>query len=210
MFFNVKKDGLAALPLRMPLAVASALGLIALCGVYQPALAGPGHDHDDEQVPAVMPGVALPRFTAVSERFELVGVINGEHVTLYLDDADTNAPVVDAELTLAFGAEKIVAERHAAGEFEAQLSAAPAAGVVLVTASVTTAQESDVLTGELDIHEAEDEAAAQDAPAWRKFLPWGALGGIAFVGIGAGVARSRRDGPSSGDRRGNADDGGAA
>ena len=39
-----------------------------------PAWAGEGHDHGD--APAAMAGPALPRFTAVSELFELVGVLD--------------------------------------------------------------------------------------------------------------------------------------
>ena len=45
--------------------------------------AGDGHDHGEATTSAG--GPALPRFTAVSETFELVGVLNGKQLTLYLD-----------------------------------------------------------------------------------------------------------------------------
>ncbi|NCV59747.1 MAG: hypothetical protein EBW47_13355, partial [Betaproteobacteria bacterium] len=38
------------------------------------AIAGPGHDHGDTAPQAT--GSALPRFTAVSEDLELVGIVN--------------------------------------------------------------------------------------------------------------------------------------
>ena len=59
----------------------------ALCAAAilaaSPAWAGPGHDHGDAAPAAV--GQALPRFSAVSETFELVGVLSGKQITLYLD-----------------------------------------------------------------------------------------------------------------------------
>ena len=49
----------------------------------QLAIAGPGHDHGDTAPQAS--GSALPRFTATSEDLELVGILNGKLVTLYLN-----------------------------------------------------------------------------------------------------------------------------
>ena len=69
-----------------------------LAGVTPQALAGEGHDHGDAPAPAA--GPALPRFTAVSELFELVGVVDGKHITLYLDRFADNSPVKDATLEL--------------------------------------------------------------------------------------------------------------
>ena len=60
--------------------------------------AGDGHDHG-EAAPAPA-AAALPRFAAVSDDFELVGVLNGQRLTLYLDHAADNRPVTDGELTL--------------------------------------------------------------------------------------------------------------
>ena len=61
-----------------------------LAGVTPQALAGEGHDHGD--APAPVAGPALPRFTAVSELFELVGVLvvgtlSLMHPELFLHDA---------------------------------------------------------------------------------------------------------------------------
>ena len=57
----------------------------ALCAAAilasSPAWAGPGHDHGDAAPAAV--GQALPRFSAMSETFELVGVLNGKQIRSY-------------------------------------------------------------------------------------------------------------------------------
>ena len=68
------------------------------------ALAGDGHDHGD--APAASSGPALPRFAAVSETFELVGVVNGKRLTLYLDRYADGSPVKGAKLELELGGVK--------------------------------------------------------------------------------------------------------
>ena len=74
------------------------------------AHADDGHDHGDAT--PVATGPALPRFAAVSDIFELVGVLNGKHITLYLDRAIDNAPVTDAQIELEVAGEKHTAEKH--------------------------------------------------------------------------------------------------
>ena len=110
-----------------------ALLLVAITGVSLSAAAGPGHDHGDE-TPAASAS-ASPRFVAVSESFELVGVLDGKQITLYLDRADTNAPVKDAKLEVEFGGAKLKLEALAPGEFKAVLNEAPKPGVIPVTAN---------------------------------------------------------------------------
>ena len=62
------------------------------------AIAGPGHDHGDTALQAT--SSALPRFTAVSEDLELVGIVNGKLITLYLDRFKDNSPVNDAQIEI--------------------------------------------------------------------------------------------------------------
>ena len=60
---------------RPALKAAHAALLIALAVCVPMARAGEGHDHGSEAPAAA--SQALPRFTAVSEAFELVGVLSG-------------------------------------------------------------------------------------------------------------------------------------
>lgn len=145
------------------------------------ALAGPGHDHSDEPA-AAGEGPGLPRFVATSELFELVGVVNGTKLTLYLDHSATNAPVKDAKVELEMGGTKVAVSPHAEGEFEATLAAALKPGVIPITATVSTAKDSDLLAGELDLH-AEGPAKAAAAPMpWKTYVTWGA-GGLAVLAV---------------------------
>ena len=136
----------------------AALSVITALLLPEPARADDSHDHGDA-VP-VASGPALPRFSAVSDVFELVGVLKGRHLTLYLDRAADNAPVLDARIELEIAGERLEAEPHD-DVYEVVLAAEPRPGVVPVTATVTAGNEIDLLAGELDLHE---EAHSDAAP----------------------------------------------
>lgn len=129
------------------------------------AMAGDGHDHGEAPAAA---GPALPRFTAVSESFELVGVINGKQLLLYLDHFADGSPVKNAKLELELGGVKVAVEPHADGEFEAALPAILKPGTLAIAATVLAGEESDLLAGELDLH---GESTHAENPASHKELP---------------------------------------
>jgi hypothetical protein len=147
--------------------------------------AGDGHDHGE--APVAVGGPALPRFTAVSETFELVGVVNGRHITLYLDRYADGSPVKDASLELELGGVKVPVEAHAEGEFEATLAQALKPGVVSVAATVIAGEETDLLAGELDLHEAPDEHVADGGSRthdWKEYVLWGGGAGAGLLVLG--------------------------
>ena len=165
--------------------------LMALAGMGSPAVAGPGHDHGDEAA-AATGGAALPRFTAVSELFELVGVLNGRQLTLYLDRSDTNAPVKDAKLEIEFAGAPLKLEPQGPGEFSVTLAAAPKPGVIPVTATVIAGTETDLLAGNFDLHDSHADAKAAALHGWKRYVPWIAGGGVMLVLAALGVAWRRR------------------
>lgn len=170
-------------------ATTGALALSTLWALAAPAAAHDGDDHANEAASAGS-SAALPRFAASSETFDLVGVLDGKHLTLYLDHAASNAPVENATLELELGGAKVALERHGAGEFEATLAAAPTDGVIAVSASVIAGDASDLLAGELDIHH--DTAAATAAAwNWRSAAPWAAAGLFALLAAVLGLRRRR-------------------
>ena len=131
--------------LSRPLAIV--LTMAGLLTVAIARAAGEGHSHGDEQPNASSPG--LPRFAATSDLFELVGVVNGTQLTLYLDRSDDNSPVKGAKLELELGGAKIDAKPSADGEFEATLAQPLKPGVTPVTATVMAGTENDLLAGEI-------------------------------------------------------------
>ncbi|MET0333139.1 MAG: hypothetical protein ABW190_02625, partial [Rhizobacter sp.] len=130
-----------------------------------------------------------------SELFELVGVINGKQITVYLDRFTDNAPVKGATLALEVGGEKIALKERAEGEFEGTLAKAPAIGLTPVTATVAAGKDNDLLATDLDVH-AEAHAEAH-VHSWKEYLAWavGALVAlVALAWIARRVRASRRSG----------------
>lgn len=167
------------------------LPLLALVATLQ-VQAGPGHDHGDE-APAST-GVALPRFAATSDLFELVGVLDGKTLTLYLDRAASNEPVPKAEIELEFAGAKLSPKAQADGSFVVSVAQVPGDGVHAVTATVTVGEEADLLAGELDLHLEKGKTDEHAHIDWKR---WGiALGGVG-LGIAALVAFLRRKRSSS-------------
>ena len=142
----------------------SALGLALVLGlVPSAAMADAGHDHGE--APAAAAGPAMPRFAATSDLFELVGVLDGQKLALYLDHAGDNSPVKEAKLELDIAGTRVPVTRVADGEFQAALAAPLAEGVSPVTATVVAGADTDLLAGEVDIHAA---AHAHNEPAGRR------------------------------------------
>jgi len=166
------------------------LGWAAWIALAAPlAWAGDGHDHGE--APASSAGPAAPRFAATSETFELVGIVNGKQLTLYLDRYADGSPVKNAQLELELGGVKVPVEPHADGEFEATLVQELKPGVVSVAATVIAGEETDLLAGELDMHE---EAHAEEAPhthGWKEYALWAAIAGGALFVLAALLRRLR-------------------
>ena len=154
-----------------------------LCAAFftaAPAWAGEGHDHG-EAAPAAV-GQALPRFSAVSETFEIVGVLSGKQITLYLDRFADNSPVGGAQIELEIGGAKFIAQKQGEDEYEVVLPEAPKEGVLPVTATVTAGTEVDLLAGELDIHDMAHADEAAHTHSWTEYAGWGA-GGLAALAL---------------------------
>lgn len=175
------------------------LGLAALL-LSVPAHADDGHGHGHGEAAPVASGPTLGRFAAVSDAFELVGVLNGRNITLYLDRTADNVPVVDAEIELDIAGEKHTAQPHE-DFYEVELAAEPAPGTLPIAATVKAGEATDLLTGELEHHDedAHADAAVRTRP-WTRYAAWTASVAAAFAvlfTIGRrrmAASRSRRTG----------------
>ena len=129
-----------------------------------------GHDHGTATTAAA--DSSQPRFTAVSETFELVGVLSGKFLTLYLDRANDNSPVKDAKLELELGGVKLDVKPRGEGEFEAMLAQELKPGMTAVTVTVVAGQETDLLAGELDLREGAQPDVSVGSRPWKKYATW--------------------------------------
>lgn len=115
------------------------------------ALAHEGHDHGDE---APLPATSMdtgPRATSQTEDFELVAAMNGDTLTLYLDDVDTNEPVRGAKVEIDSGAVKATASMQAPGVYTATAPLLAKPGRHPVMVSVETDDKADLMNVSLEI-----------------------------------------------------------
>ncbi len=130
-------------------ACAAAAGL--LLTHVGPAPAHEGHDHGEPPgAGARMP--ASPRVVATSERYQLVGIVEGEVLVVYLDRADDNAPVTGATIEISLDGKPFKAElqeKTATYEVTAPLLRKPGSYEVLAT--LTEGSADDLLVGTLTI-----------------------------------------------------------
>jgi hypothetical protein len=155
------------------------------------ARADAGHDHG--AAPTAAAGSGQPRFAAVSETFELVGVLSGKLLTLYLDRADDNSPVKDAKLELELGGVKLDVKPRGEGEFEATLAQEIKPGMTAVTATVIAGQETDLLAGELDLRESAQADGSVASFPWKKYATWSIAALLTLVVLAWGLRRLRID-----------------
>ncbi|MEQ1647009.1 MAG: efflux RND transporter periplasmic adaptor subunit [Hyphomicrobiaceae bacterium] len=99
--------------------LAAALRAFVLALLAVPSQAGPGHAGDEGHAhdAATATSVQSPRVVAVSENFQLVGILKNNQLTLYLDEEMNNAPVKDAVVTVTWGDKIVVAGKQADGTY---------------------------------------------------------------------------------------------
>ncbi len=71
--------------------------------------------HDEMQAAAASGAPGLPRLVVSSETYELVAVLEGERLTIYLDRFEDNVPVTDANITATVSDEPMIAQPSGAG-----------------------------------------------------------------------------------------------
>lgn len=149
-----------------------------------PARADDGHNHGSAPVDTSAP--ALPRFTASSDLFEMVGIIDGSSLTLYLDHFADNAPAAGAKVALEIAGAEVPLQESQPGEFHGTLAAALPVGTSAVTATVVDSTDTDILAADL-VRQADTHGESATGRSWKRPLLWAVAGlasaAIAFVFI---------------------------
>ena len=154
-----------------------------------PLRAHEGHDHGDG-APAVAPAASVAaRFSARTDVFEVVGVLAGGELWLFVDRAANNAPVDQAEVELESGGYKARAERSAPAVYRLKAGPLANAGRHAVTVSVSAGDDADLLVASFDNTPAALAAAAVVTDPRR---PWMAGGALLLAAIAGGVWFIRR------------------
>lgn len=166
------------------------LGSLLLAGT---AVAHEGHDHGAPPPPVT--NTIAPRIDASSNDFEIVAIVRGDRLRLYLDTFKTNEPVRDAEIEVdtAAGILKAVADRDGAYEVAAPWLLRP--GTYDLAITVQASGIVDVLTGTLTVPPSTPPASGLGgvrerlsslAAAWSRDQVFWAVAALAFLaGLGA-------------------------
>jgi hypothetical protein len=125
--------------------------MVALTFIISPtSYAGPGHDHGDEK-PNQQQAQTLPRFYAESDLYEVVGVINGKEITLYLDRYSSNELVKGAKIEIDLDGSKISSEPHGDGEYLFRLKNKIKDQPTAITITINNDDVTDILAATIDL-----------------------------------------------------------
>lgn len=154
--------------------------LFGLLLVLSPVTVLADEGHGDHGAPPSAPSAALaPRIEAQSEDFELVAVLDGARLTIFLDRFASNEPVPNARIEIEGGAYKALAQPGADSVYTAPGKAFTKPGQYPLVFTVRTANASDLLNGTLVVPQPAGHQSAHGRD-WTQWLAWPA-GGLAVV-----------------------------
>lgn len=157
------------------------------------SVAHEGHDHGEaDKAPAV--SSAYPRVAARSELYEIVGILKDNQLSIFIDDAVTNAPISDAALQVTIGdSGPIEAERTPNGTYTAALPDRKLTGSVDVIFAVTAMKGDDLLVDSLTLPPAASPPRGQER-GWLSSGRSAAVFTLAALGFGLLFGYSSRRG----------------
>lgn len=163
---------------------------IALCAASFAAFGHGGENHGAPPPPLVGQSIA-PRAIAATEEFELVAVLEGRKLVLYLDRYASNEPVAKARVEVEGAGLKGVAGEAAPGTYVLDVAAEIPAGKHPLTIAVEIGEYTDLLSATLDTSH---PAAAVHVHGWREQIVWIVAGLLLLAGAALLALRRRANG----------------
>jgi cobalt-zinc-cadmium efflux system membrane fusion protein len=177
---------------------------LLICGVMLlPSLVKAGGGDDHSHGPAtgapVAPTAQVLRVEAISELFELVGVLEGDKLVVHLDRFASNEPVTSARITVEGGPLKATPAVESDGIYTVAAAGLAAPGTHPLVFTVQAGDASDLLTGDLVVAAPSAQAAQGGGfgPSWLS-LPVIASVAAALVLIAVVFAWHRRRASATG------------
>ena len=141
--------------------------VIALFFAVPISSAHEGHDHGPQAGGTEAP--SSPRVVATSETYQLVGIVEGEVLVVYLDRAADNAPVTSATVEISIDGKRFKAELQKNGTYEITAPILRAAGSHEVLITLNEGETSDLLVGAVVIPSTSQSQSAT-ASIWARLL----------------------------------------
>ncbi len=165
--------------------------LLLATAIAFPAWAGgdasDGHTHAEAAPIPVTP--SAPRAVAATEDFEVVAVLEGKHLVVYVDRFASNEPVAKAKVEVEGAGLNGLAKEATPGAYVMDLAAALPPAKHALTISIEAGDSADLLTATLDTSAA--APAAPHARSWSEWMVWG-LAAVLLLASGALLAARRR------------------
>lgn len=168
-------------------------GAFVLCAVLSlPAWAGgdssDGHTHAPAE--AIPVGVVVPRAVAASEEFEVVAVLEGNHLVVYVDRFASNEPVAKAKVEVEGTGLGGPASETAPGTYVVNLPAPLPPGKHPMTISIEAGDSADLLAATLDTSLAESGAVHRHGMS--EWIVWGVSALLLLAAGALIIVRQRR------------------
>src|SRR4051794_670042 len=128
------------------------------------------HAHEgghDDIPPAIANAQGLPRLTTKSDVYELVAVLDGERLKIYLDRYEDNSPVSNAVISALIGSETISAEAAPDGTYIMTSTLFRGTGSLDLVFDIKAADGDDLLPARLSLARSAMSTQGLGAP-----LPW--------------------------------------
>lgn len=128
-----------------------------------------GHGGEDHGAP--LPPISqdiAPRAVAATEEFEVLAVLEGKQLVLYIDRFATNEPVTGAKVEIESPGLKGLANETAQGTYVMKLAAALPPAKHALTISIEAGDTTDLLTATLET--SLPSAAPGHARDWTKWI----------------------------------------
>jgi biotin carboxyl carrier protein len=154
------------------------------------ALAHEGEDHGAPQAQVQQQPIG-PRVEATSPDFELLAVLEGDQLTLYLDRYATNEPVPEAKIEVESGANRGVAKPAGPGVYTLPAPWLSAPGKHDLVFTIEAGETSDLLAASVEIQET---ASHNRAGLLARYAAWaaGTLPVLVVAGMALRWLRNRR------------------
>lgn len=149
--------------------------LLVFLSLNQQAYAHGADDHE-HAAPSGLTNQVAPRASAQTEDFELLMVLQGRQLIIYLDRFADNQPVLDAQLELESAGLKAIAKQSSPGVYVLDLPKGwlEKSGKYAFSISVEAGDLGDVMTASLEIPELdevhEDEHSSVFSTWWKWLL----------------------------------------
>jgi len=172
------------------------IALVLLAYMTLAAASSRAHEGHDHGAPAVTVTTAAPRVEATSESFELVGIVHGGAMRVFVDRFASNEPVTSATIDVTVDGVAARAEPQPDGSFLVEAPWLAKTGLTDLVFAIDTGEASDLLIGTLDLASAATAAEAAHVSAVGELLRspvlWVIGLGLLLVGLALGRALTPR------------------